>query len=91
METSKEHEPLLLKLTWIEAKTRDGKQLSGGPMYAVNGRYVYRRRPTPSNNYSYCRVLVSKVYLLTYWYEIQESWWEQVNYHGIPVPRELSR
>jgi len=85
METSMTPNPVLLSMKWIVPETRDGKRLGDISRYAVDDRYVYRRKSHPLKNYEYYRVPISKVFLLTYWYEIGEALWEPVDVYGIPV------
>lgn len=85
METTTARNPILLSLKWVDSKTRDGKKLCSTAKYSVKGSYAYRRRPHLLKTYEYHRVPISRVYLLTYWYEIEESWWESVDVYGVPV------
>lgn len=85
MPTTIARNPILLSLKWVGSKTRDGSKLCSTSMYTVGAPYVYRRKPHRLKTYEYYRVPIGKVYLLTYWYEIEESWWEPVDVYGIPM------
>lgn len=78
-------DPKLLKLKFQLPKDRDSGKPYGTTEYSANAGFVYKRCPHPEKRYEYFRVAVGKVFHLTYWYDIDPTWWELVDVYGIPV------
>jgi hypothetical protein len=87
--TSVTRDPILLKLNFSLPKNRENDRPYGTTEYASKGDFVYRRIPHATKRYEYFRVPVSKVYLMTYWYDIPADFWELVDVYGNPVSLKL--